>query len=148
MVVSGVAGLRLLTEDGGFGHRSSRAGGPSGLGAMHVGFGERRYLLAYTPTGQRRPFRAPGWNGPSVVLKFESSAEPRSVYEFYGERATTHGWSPTLKGSLHIDDRWQKTYPNGAQAWLSIITDRPWERAPEPRQYTLIGSISLPRGTR
>lgn len=95
------------------------------------------------------PFQGSGqtWDGPSVILTFESSAGPRAIYEYYSEQATAHGWTAALKGSLHIYDRWEKTYSNGAEAWLSILTRRPWEPATEPRHYTLTGSISLPRET-
>jgi len=95
------------------------------------------------------PFQGAGgaWDGPSVILTFQSSAPPRSIYEYYGEQAPAHGWTATLKGSLHIYDRWEKTYPNGAQATLRISTRRPWEPAPDPRDYELTGSISLPLET-
>jgi hypothetical protein len=102
--------------------------------------------VSLNPAKWRAPaFQSAGWSGPSVILTFESSAGPRLVYEYYAEQVAEHGWIATLKGSLHIYDRWKKTYANGAQAWLSISTNRPWEPAPEPRQYTLTGSISLPR---
>jgi len=90
-------------------------------------------------------FGGGGWHGPSVIRTFESSAQPISVYEFYGERAREEGWTAALVGSLHVTDRWRKSYPNGATGYLSIFTSRPFEAATGPRQYQLAGGISLPR---
>lgn len=88
-------------------------------------------------------FEASGWNGPSVIRTFESSAAPISVYEFYGQRARDVGWTAALAGSLHVTDRWRKTYRNGATGYLSLFISR--EPATGPREYQLSGGISQPR---
>ena len=90
-------------------------------------------------------FEPSGWNGPSVIRTFVSSAPPISVYEFYGQRARDEGWTAALVGSLHVTDRWRKAYRNGATGYLSLFTSRPFEPSSGPREYQLSGGISLPR---
>lgn len=93
------------------------------------------------------PFEGPGavWDGPSVILTFQSTAAPQTIYEYYDEQARAHDWVPHSTGALHITDSWAKTYSNGAEAYLRISTPRPWEPRSGPREYELTGSISLPR---
>ena len=95
------------------------------------------------------PFQGAGgaWDGPSVLVTFQSSAGARSVFEYYGKQAPAHGWIANLKGSLHVYDRWKKTYPNGAEAWLRISWFGTYPPPSGTLQYQLTGSISLPRET-
>jgi hypothetical protein len=109
---------------------------PPGAGRAEVKLTPARY--------EPVSFSGGGWHGPSVSRTFESSAEPISVFAFYGERAREEGWAAALAGSLHVTDRWRKSYPNGATGYLSIFTSRPFEAAAGPRQYQLQGGISLP----
>jgi len=71
---------------------------------------------------QKRPggFTGGGWAGPSYVVSFTSTADPRSVYRFYGRAAADSGWTPTGTGAVGLADRWQKTYPDGAPATLLL----------------------------
>lgn len=110
---------------------------------------------AHTPETTLNPaeFRAPGfqrggWAGPSVILTFQSTAAPQTIYGYYDEQARANDWVPHSTGALHITSTWRKTYSNGAESYLRIFTPRSWEAASGPRQYELSGSISLPRQTR
>lgn len=74
-----------------------------------------------SPAHYQRPgFTGGGWRGPSVVIVFKSSAPPAEVYGFYARRAVAAGWRPTGAGALGFTNRWSKTYPDGAQAWLFL----------------------------
>jgi hypothetical protein len=37
-------------------------------------------------------YQSAGWDGPTVIVSFESSAEPAQVYRFYARRAAGAGW--------------------------------------------------------
>jgi hypothetical protein len=87
---------------------------------------------------------ARGWSGPAVTLKFESSAAPLHVFAYYGEQARAAGWQPQGVGALRVPVVWRKTYANGATAWVSIFTARPFADRPGPREYQLRGAIALP----
>jgi len=89
-------------------------------------------------------FEAHGWMRPNVHLTFRSAAPIRSVYGYYAEAASAHGWTPTNIGPLGIAWSWQKTYPNGASASAHILTDDPHDPPEGPRDYQLNGSISSP----
>jgi hypothetical protein len=69
----------------------------------------------------RKPgFSGGGWDGPSVVVTFETTAPPAEVYRFYARQAQAAGWEPTAAGALGATDRWAKTYPDGARATLTL----------------------------
>jgi hypothetical protein len=87
--------------------------------------GATRVHVARTPAVYRKPgFTGGGWDGPSVVVTFTSSAPPAGVYRYYARRAVAAGWRPTASGSLGLTDRWGKTYADGAAATLllSVLT--------------------------
>jgi hypothetical protein len=122
--------LHQLAADPIFGRRAPRA---------------VRADLKLTPAADQPPgFGSGGWSGPGVTLTFTSAASPESVYAFYGHSAQADGWSPAATGSLHVPDRWRKTYPNGARGTLTIFTPRPFEATTGPREYRLSAGISLP----
>jgi hypothetical protein len=80
-----------------------------------------------TPARYRQPaFQTGGWDGPSVVIAFKSSAPLADVYGFYARRAAAAGWRPIAKGGLGFTDRWSKTYPDGAKAWFGLSPLEPW----------------------
>jgi hypothetical protein len=92
-----------------------------------------------TKARYRKPgFDAGGWDGPTVTVRFASSAEPSEVFRFYGERAKAAGWEATASGSLGVPDRWRKTFDGGAPATLFLA------RLGESR-YQLLGGIA-PKG--
>jgi hypothetical protein len=72
---------------------------------------------------------------------FRSSAPPGSVYGFYGRRAIAAGWHSTASGGLGFVDRWQKTYPDGARAYLSLALLTPPPTAGK-RLYMLGGGVA------
>jgi hypothetical protein len=89
-----------------------------------------------TKAHYRKPgFSGGGWDGPSVVVTFTSSAPPADVYKFYAQRAETDGWHATAEGSLGVTDRWAKTFPDDAPATLML------SRLGNSR-YLLTGSIA------
>jgi hypothetical protein len=93
-------------------------------------------VVTRTPARYRKPgFGGGGWDGPSVVVTFESSAPPADVYGFYARRAAADGWRPTAKGALGFTDRWAKTYPDGAAATLYVALV-------SGREYRLSGAIA------
>ncbi len=90
----------------------------------------------------RKPgFTGGGWDGPSVVVTFTSSAPPADVYRFYARRAAAAGWRPTAKGALGFTDRWAKTYRDGASATLNLALLSRSQSASE-RLYRLSGSVA------
>lgn len=108
--------------------------------------GAQKAELKLIPASYQKPsFEPGGWTGPGVTRTFESSSTPRSVYEFYGQRARAEGWTPTNMNALHVAATWRRTYANGAVGSLILTTDRPWEALPLPRFYQLNGGITLPR---
>ena len=88
---------------------------------------------------------AVAWSGPGVMLTLESSADPRSVFEYYREHAPAYGWRPQGLGALRLPVVWHKTYANGAEAWFSIFAPQLFEDRSGPREYQLRGGIALPR---
>jgi hypothetical protein len=90
-------------------------------------------------------YLAVGWSGPSMTLTFETSADPRSVFEYYQEQAPAYGWRSQGVGALGVPVVWRKTYANGAEAWISIFTAQLFDDRSGPREYQLRGGISLPR---
>ena len=74
-----------------------------------------------TKATYRKPgFDAGGWDGPSVVVTFTSSAGAAEVYGYYARRAEAAGWKPTAKGALNLTDRWAKTFNGNAPARLFL----------------------------
>lgn len=74
-----------------------------------------------TKATYRKPgFDAGGWDGPSVVVTFMSSAGPSEVFRYYARRAEAAGWQPTAKGALDLADRWAKTFDGNAPARLFV----------------------------
>lgn len=147
------SGAFLLAACGGMG--SKPAGGDPGDRRLHQLaadpiFGRRAPQAAdaelkLVPAAYQRPgFGSGGWSGPGVTLTFASAASAESVYAFYDHSAQADGWVPAAIGSLHVTDRWRKTYPNGALGTLAIFTPRPFEAAAGPREYRLSAGISLP----
>jgi hypothetical protein len=109
------------------------AAGPDGATAIRT---------TRTPAHYREPgFTGGGWDGPSVVVAFRSSAPPADVYRFYARQAAAAGWRPTAKGALGLTDRWAKTYPDGAPATLvlSLLTR---SQAASERSYQLSGGVA------
>jgi len=99
-----------------------------------------------TPARHRQPaFQTGGWDGPSVVVTFTSSAPPEDVYRFYAQRAEASGWKGTASGSLGVTDRWAKTYADGARATLLLFSLTRSEGAAE-RQYRLAGGVAAVSG--
>jgi hypothetical protein len=95
-----------------------------------------------TPAHYRDPgFSGGGWDGPSLVVSFTSSAPSAEVYRFYAQRAEAAGWRATASGSLGMPDRWQKTYEDGAKATLllSLLTRSP---TATERKYMLSGGVA------
>ena len=90
---------------------------------------------------QKPGFSGGGWRGPSVVVKFTSSAPPADVYRFVGARAAASGWTPTSVGSLGVTDAWTKKYPDGAAATLllSLLGNPP---AGTQGTYLLSGGVA------
>ncbi len=90
---------------------------------------------------QKPGFTGGGWRGPSVVVKFTSSAPPVDVYRFVGARAAATGWTPTSVGSVGVADAWMKTYPDGAKATLllSLLGNPP---AGAEGTYLLSGGVA------
>ena len=69
----------------------------------------------------RKPgFAGGGWDGPTVIVTFETASPPADVFRFYAGRAEAAGWEPTAAGALGLTDRWAKTYPDGAPATLTL----------------------------
>lgn len=66
-------------------------------------------------------FQSAGWDGPTVIVSFESSTPPARVYRFYARRAAASAWHPGGVGGLRLTDRWTKTYPDGAPATLRLV---------------------------
>jgi len=81
------------------------------------------------------PFQTGGWNGPSVEVTFRSSAPIANVYHFYARRAAATGWHALKRNVNGVIVSWNKTYPDRAQAWLSLWSD-------SPSTYSLEGSIA------
>jgi hypothetical protein len=83
--------------------------------------GAKMFEETRTPASYQRPvFSGGGWRGPSVVIVFKSSAPPAEVYGFYARHAVAAGWRATGAGGLGFTNRWSKTYPDGAEAWLFL----------------------------
>jgi hypothetical protein len=83
--------------------------------------GAQSVAVHETKATYRKPgFDAGGWDGPSVVVTFTSSAGPAEVYRYYARRAEAAGWQPTAKGALNLTDRWAKTFDSGAPARLFL----------------------------
>jgi len=98
--------------------------------------------LTRTPARYRKPgFEGGGWDGPSVTLTFRSQAPPGQVYRFYIRRAEAAGWRATASGALGLTDRWQKTYPDRAAAYLSLSLLTPPSTASK-RLYMLGGGVA------
>lgn len=95
-----------------------------------------------TAARYRQPgFTGGGWDGPSVVVAFRSSAPPADVYRFYAQRTAAAGWRPTSTGALGLTDGWAKTYPDGASATLGLGLLTRAQSAPE-RLYELYGGVA------
>jgi hypothetical protein len=119
--------LRELSSDRVF------AAFPDGATMVHV---------TRSPARHREPgFTGGGWDGPSVVVTFTSSAPPADVYRFYARHAAASGWHPTAKGALGLTDRWAKTYPGGAPATLSLALLSRSQAASE-RAYRVSGGVA------
>ena len=95
-----------------------------------------------TKAHYRKPgFTGGGWDGPSVVVSFTSSAPPADVYRFYAQRAEAAGWRPTATGALGLTDRWAKTYSDGASATLILALLSRSQAASGP-SYQLSGGVA------
>ena len=74
-----------------------------------------------TPAQYRKPgFSGGGWDGPTVVVTFQSSEPPADVFRYFDGRAASSGWHATASGALGLTDRWSKEYDGGAQATLLL----------------------------
>jgi hypothetical protein len=83
--------------------------------------GAQNIVKRETKATYRKPgFDAGGWDGPSVIVTFTSSASPAEVYGYYARRAEAAGWQPTAKGALDLADRWAKTFDGNAPARLFL----------------------------
>jgi hypothetical protein len=92
------------------------------------------------PARYRKPgFSGGGWDGPSVVVTFKTSAPPAAVYRFYAQNAESAGWKPTAAGRLGLTDRWAKTYSDGAPATLSLVL---LDQESSQRTYRLSGGVA------
>ncbi len=104
--------------------------------------GVTRVSTTRTKAAYQKPgFSGGGWRGPSVVVKFTSSASPVDVYRSVSARAAATGWKPTSVGSLGVTDAWSKTYPDGAAATLllSLLGNPP---AGTRGTYVLSGGVA------
>lgn len=82
-------------------------------------------------------FDAGGWDGPTVAVRFASTADAADVFRFYADRARAAGWQETAKGALGLADRWKKTFGNApATLFLAQVG---------PSRYQLLGGIA-PKG--
>jgi hypothetical protein len=82
-----------------------------------------------TPARYRAPgFQPGGWDGPSVALTFTSPRPPASVFAFVQGRAQAAGWRPANRNALGYPQTWDKTYPDGVPATLSLIQTVPTAR--------------------
>ena len=78
--------------------------------------------LVRRPAFQTAVFGGHVWNGPSVSLTFTSTQSPGSVFTYYANRATSGDWVPNgNKNVLGYPEVWEKTYPGGVHAGLSLI---------------------------
>jgi hypothetical protein len=83
--------------------------------------GAQSIVKRETKATYRKPgFDAGGWDGPSVIVTFTSSAGPAEVYGYYAQRAEAAGWQPTAKGALDVADRGAKTFDGNAPARLFL----------------------------
>lgn len=90
-----------------------------------------------TPAVYTRPaFQTHGWNGAGVVIVVRSSAPPADVFGYYARRAAAAGWRAVKAGALGFTNTWSKTYPDGAEASLSLTF------APGASIYTLDGGTT------
>jgi hypothetical protein len=104
--------------------------------------GARNSRTTRTPARYRDPgFSGGGWDGPSLVVSFTSSAPTADIYRFYAQQAEAAGWRATASGSLGLADRWQKTYEDGAKATLLLSLLTRSTNASE-RRYTLSGGVA------
>jgi hypothetical protein len=95
-----------------------------------TGVAVRRVAAKY-----RKPsFEAGGWEGPTVFVTFADGAPVAAVYGFYARRAVRAGWRPLKRNNLGFTDAWNKTFPDGARATLTLF--------PVRLRYQLAGSIS------
>ena len=102
-----------------------------------TGVAVRRIAARY-----RQPaFQGAGWDGPAVFVSFADSAPLAAVYGFYARRAVAAGWRPTGRNGLGFNHTWAKTYPDGAEATLTLLpTTQP--RPASRRRYRLAGSTT------
>jgi hypothetical protein len=104
--------------------------------------GARLVSTTRTKAAYQKPgFTGGGWRGPTVEVRFASTAAPVDVYRLVGERATAAGWKPRAAGSFGVTDRWTKTYPDGAEATLlfSLLGNPP---AGAEGTYLLSGGVA------
>jgi hypothetical protein len=87
-------------------------------------------------------FEGSGWDGPSVTLTFISSQPPRSVFDYFGRRATETGWRSTgAVNGLGYGWSWRKTLVDGAAATLSLFAGEV-RTGSGGRSFQLIGSAA------
>jgi hypothetical protein len=86
-------------------------------------------------------FQGAGWDGPSIVIRFTSTAPPLSIYRFVGARAEAAGWQSTAVGSFGVADVFAKTYRDGATATMSIVR-LGIPAASAPGTYLLSGGVA------
>jgi hypothetical protein len=78
--------------------------------------------LVRSPARQTSVLGGHVWNGPSATLTLTSSQPPGSVFSYYANLATSVGWVPNgNKNVLGYPEDWDKTYPGGVHATLSLI---------------------------
>jgi hypothetical protein len=78
--------------------------------------------LVLTPASQTSVFGGHVWNGPAVTLRFTSTQPPSSVFTYYADLAHSAGWVPNgNKNVLGYPEVWDKSYPGGVHAGLSLI---------------------------
>lgn len=100
--------------------------------------------LVLHPTTYESPgFGQPGgWQAPYVTLTFESSATKQSIYRHYAEQASAHGWRPANEAPQPY--AWEKPYPGGVSASLTLLRLGPTNPPPGPLTYQLAASAALP----
>lgn len=80
-----------------------------------------------------------GDDAPSVTVALSSAAPPRSVFEFYDQLATSHGWTAIGSNSAGRPNQWRKRYPSGLQAALLLLDlDQRQTGAGAQHRYQLI----------
>lgn len=78
-------------------------------------------VLATTATHRPAGLDGGGDDAPAVSRNLTSSAASASVFAFYDQLATAHGWTMVGRNYAGQPSSWRKTYPTGLKAVLQLI---------------------------